>query len=92
MELNTSWNLENKIRNNCFFFSFYSQNTKVGESFDTDTTFIHISLNYGMGKNNNLIIDTNNLSSEYKKILPNIRMLHVNLDNYKRMWYDNVAK
>ena len=23
MELNTSWNLENKIKNNCFFFSFY---------------------------------------------------------------------
>ena len=92
MELNTSWNLENKIRNNCFFFSFYSQNTKVGENFDTNTTFIHISLNYGMGKNDNLIIDTNNLSSEYKKILPNIRMLHVNLDNYKRIWYDNVAK
>lgn len=92
MELNTSWNLENKIRNNCFFFSFYSQNTKVGENFDTNITFIHISLNYGMGKNDNLIIDTNNLSSEYKKILPNIRMLHVNLDNYKRIWYDNVAK
>lgn len=92
MELNTSWNLENKIRNNCFFFSFYSQNTKVGENFDTNTTFIHISLNYGMGKNDTLIIDTNNLSSEYKKILPNIRMLHVNLDNYKRIWYDNVAK
>ncbi len=92
MELNTSWNLENKIRNNCFFFSFYSQNTKVGENFDTNTTFIHISLNYGMGKNDKLIIDTNNLSSEYKKILPNIRMLHVNLDNYKRIWYDNVAK
>ena len=92
MELNTSWNLENKIRNNCFFFSFYSQNTKVGENFDTNITFIHISLNYGMGKNDKLIIDTNNLSSEYKKILPNIRMLHVNLDNYKRIWYDNVAK
>ena len=88
MELNTSWNLENKIKNNCFFFSFYSQNTKVGENFNTNTTFIHISLNYGMGKNGTLIIDT----SEYKKILPNIRMLHVNLDNYKRIWYDNVAK
>ena len=88
MELNTSWNLENKIKNNCFFFSFYSQNTKVGENFNTNTTFIHISLNYGMGKNDTLIIDT----SEYKKILPNIRMLHVNLDNYKRIWYDNVAK
>ena len=88
MELNTSWNLENKIKNNCFFFSFYSQNTKVGENFNTNTTFIHISLNYGMGKNDTLIIDTR----EYKKILPNIRMLHVNLDNYKRIWYDNVAK
>ena len=88
MELNTSWNLENKIKNNCFFFSFYSQNTKVGENFNTNTTFIHISLNYGMGKNDTLIIDT----SEYKKILPNIRMLHVNLDNYKKLWYDNVAK
>ena len=88
MELNTSWNLENKIKNNCFFFSFYSQNTKVGENFNTNITFIHISLNYGMGKTDKLIIDT----SEYKKILPNIRMLHVNLDNYKRIWYDNVAK
>ena len=88
MELNTSCSLENKIRNNCFFFSFYAQNTKVGEEFDTDLMFIYISLNYGMGKNDTLIIDT----SEYKKILPNIRMLHVNLDNYKRIWYDNVAK
>ena len=45
-----------------------------------------------MGKNDNLIINTNNLSNEYKKILPNIRMLHVNLDNYKKIWHDNVAK
>ena len=45
-----------------------------------------------MGKNDNLIIDTNNLSNEYKKILPNIRMLHVNLNNYKKIWYNNVAK
>ena len=92
MELNTSCSLENKIRNNCFFFSFYAQNTKVGEEFDTDLMFIHISLNYGMGKTDKLIIDTNNFSDEFETVLPNIRILHVNLDNYKKLWYDNVAK
>ena len=81
MELNTSCSLENKIRNNCFFFSFYAQNTKVGEEFDTDLMFIHISLNYGMGKTDKLIIDTNNFSDEFETVLPNIRILHVNLDN-----------
>ncbi len=92
MELNTSCSLENKIRNNCFFFSFYAQNTKVGEEFDTDLMFIHISLNYGMGKTDKLIIDTNNFSDEFETVLPNIRILHVNLDNYKKLWHDNVAK
>lgn len=92
MELNTSCSLENKIKNNCFFFSFYAQNTKVGEEFDTDLMFIHISLNYGMGKTDKLIIDTNNFSDEFETVLPNIRILHVNLDNYKKLWYDNVAK
>lgn len=92
MELNTSCSLENKIKNNCFFFSFYAQNTKLGEEFDTDLMFIHISLNYGMGKTDKLIIDTNNFSDEFETVLPNIRILHVNLDNYKKLWYDNVAK
>ena len=54
--------------------------------------FIHISLNYGMGKTDKLIIDTNNFSYEFETVLPNIRILHVNLDNYKKLWYDNVAK
>ena len=54
--------------------------------------FIHISLNYGMGKTDKLIIDTNNFSDEFETVLPNIRILHVNLDNYKKLWYDNVAK
>ena len=45
-----------------------------------------------MGKTDKLIIDTNNFSDEFETVLPNIRILHVNLDNYKRIWYDNVAK
>ena len=92
MELNTSWSEETRIRNNCFFFSFYSQFTKIGERFDTKTKFVYISLNYSMGVKKGLIIDSDNMPEEYKKILPNLRLMHVNLDNYKRMWYDNVAK
>ena len=92
MELNTSWGEETIVRNNCFFFSFYSQFTKVGERFDTITKFVHISLNYNMGLKRGLIIDSENMPEEYKKILLNLRFMHVNLDNYKKVWYDNVAK
>ena len=56
MELNTSFSLENRIRNNCFFFGFCFQNAKVGEDFDTNTSFVHISLNYGMTKSEGLIL------------------------------------
>ena len=91
MELNTSWDIETRIRNNCFFFSFYSQYTKSGENYDINRKFIHISLNYNVvGKNE--IVDSNNWNQEFKEAIPNIRFIYVNLAKRKKMWYDNVAK
>ena len=91
MELNTSWDIGTRIRNNCFFFSFYSQYTKAGNKYDTKKRFIHISLNYNVG-NKGEIIDSNNWNNEFGETFPNLRFINVNLEKHKKMWYDNVAK
>ena len=91
MELNTSWDIGTRIRNNCFFFSFYSQYTKSGEEYDLRKKFIHISLNYNVvGKGE--IIDSNNWNDEFEITFPNLRFINVNLAKRKKIWYDNVAK
>lgn len=93
MELNSSVSTSNIVRNNCFFFSFYSQRAKVGEDYDVNNYYIQISLNYNMSRKLAYRFDSdeyfNSLPFNY---LPNLRIIHLNLDKFGRIWYDNDGK
>ena len=42
LELNTNFQKPIKVRNLNYFSGFYSENTKIGETYDYKTMFIHI--------------------------------------------------
>ena len=92
LELNTSFDKATRIRNNCFFFSFYSQHAKSGKSYDLKTEFIHISLNYNMGNKYDYFCELNTNDNKELNLLENILIRHVNLEKFANIWYDNVAK
>lgn len=92
LELNTSFDKATRIRNNCFFFSFYSQHTKRGKTYDLKTEFIHISLNYNMGNKYDYSCELNTNDNKELNLLENILIRHVNLEKFANIWYDNVAK
>ena len=50
IELNSSFNDVTRIRNLNYYFAFCSQHIIKGKSYDIDSEFIHISLNYRASK------------------------------------------
>ncbi len=46
VELNSSYGMIDRVRNINYYFSFCSQHTEAGDEYDTETLFIHVSLNY----------------------------------------------
>ena len=93
IELNSEWDRETRLRNNAYFFSFYSGFIKSGSEFDKNIKFIHVSLNFNMNKDMVKMYDTNDLDSTFSNLfLENVRMIHVNLDYHRKKWYDDVAK
>lgn len=81
------------MRNKSYFFSFYSQVINAGEDYDEKTEFIQIQFNYGMPNKYGLceILDEHS-GKNYELFLKNIKLIHVNLDKFGKIWYDNVAK
>ena len=93
MEVNTAWEESTKMRNKSYFFSFYSQVVNAGEDYDEKTEFIQIQFNYGMPNKYGLCEILDEYSGKnYELFLKNIKLIHVNLDKFGKIWYDNVAK
>ena len=69
VELNSSFDEVNRIRNLNYYFSFCSQYTIEGDAYDIESDFIHISLNYKASKNSPLIACYTFYDKENKKEL-----------------------
>ena len=89
LELNTNFQKPIKVRNLNYFSGFYSENTKIGETYDYKTMFIHIDLSYGLGKNNPEEKTYTLNCPEYGDLyVENFKIVVFNMDRIMKFWYD----
>ena len=90
LELNSTYNEEDKIRNMNYYFSFCSQYTIAGEKYDIESEFIHISLNYNVRKDTPLIkCYTIYDKSHEEELDPRFKCYEINVEKFAKLWYDN---
>ena len=90
LELNSTYNEEDKIRNMNYYFSFCSQHTIAGEKYDIESEFIHISLNYNVRKDTPLIkCYTIYDKSHEEELDPRFKYYEINVEKFAKLWYDN---
>ena len=90
LELNSTYNEEDKIRNMNYYFSFCSQYTIAGEKYDIESEFIHISLNYNVRKDTPLIkCYTIYDKSHNEELDPRFKYYEINVEKFAKFWYDN---
>ncbi len=90
IEMNATSPLWLHLRNLNFFSTIFSKDTEVGQSYDTQTQFLHIDFTYGIPKSKNIPC-----MQEYKiqsdtliPYLENVRIIEFNMDLIKEMWYN----
>ncbi len=96
IELNSVLKPEIIVRNEHYFSAFISNYVHIGEVYNTNVKFIQISLSFNINLENDLV-KTYYTTARINKVIQelfmyNIRKIHINLDNWKKVWYDNVAK
>ena len=90
LELNSTYNEEDKIRNMNDYFSFCSQYTIAGEKYDIESEFIHISLNYNIRKETPLIkCYTIYDKSHDEELDSRFKYYEINVEKFAKFWYDN---
>ena len=90
LELNSTYNEEDKIRNMNYYFSFCSQYTIAGEKYDIESEFIHISLNYNVREDTPLIkCYTIYDKSHEEELDPRFKYYEINVEKFAKFWYDN---
>ena len=90
LELNSTYNEEDKIRNMNYYFSFCSQYTIAGEKYDIELEFIHISLNYNVRKDTPLIkCYTIYDKSHDEELDSRFKCYEINVEKFAKLWYDN---
>ena len=90
LELNSTYNEEDKIRNMNYYFSFCSQYTIAGEKYDIESEFIHISLNYNVRKDTPLIkCYTIYDKSHDEELDSRFKYYEINVEKFAKFWYDN---
>ena len=90
LELNSTYNEEDKIRNMNYYFSFCSQYTIAGEKYDIESEFIHISFNYNVRKDTPLIkCYTIYDKSHDEELDSRFKYYEINVEKFAKFWYDN---
>ena len=92
LELNTSNSPATRVRNMHFLTSFYSQQTKRGDKYDTETTFAQINLNYNAESKEEIVERYNFRTKDGKVREVNLTIVDVNMDKLMEACYDNPEK
>ena len=93
IELNSSFNDVTRIRNLNYYFAFCSQHIIKSESYDIDSEFIHISLNYRAAKKDPLIAQYTLYDEKNKKELDErFKYYEINVEKFAKFWYDKDMK
>ena len=76
-----------------FFYTFCSTHTTIGNKYDIETEFLHISLNYAMSINSPYISIYEWYDKAHEKALPiKHKYIEVNVEKYGKLWYDKNIK
>jgi len=90
LEVETGTSLETRMKNFIGFIKVISQNATRKESYDTETRYLHIDFQYGLGPNKKLISKFHlDEEEDDERYLKNIEMLSINMDSAKNFWYTN---
>lgn len=93
IELNSSFNDVTRIRKLNYYFAFCSQHIIKSESYDIDSEFIHISLNYRASKKDQLIAQYTLYDEKNKKELDErFKYYEINVEKFAKFWYDKDMK
>ena len=88
MEINTSNPMYLHTRNLIFFETLYTKKTKVGESYNTTTKFIHIDLTYGIKNDEKEYRKYYIMDNEKRKYIKNKEIIEYNMDKIMSFWYN----
>ena len=82
------------IRNFAYLCSFYSQNTRRGKAYDTDTLYVQVNLNFGETPYNrsDKIITRAYMRDENGILIENFTILNVFVENIKKICYNNAKE
>ncbi len=92
VEINTNSDLATTVRNFSYFSSFISQNTVVGEKYDTKRNFVQICLNFGEAKIKKTIRHYKMQTDEHDVYLETFHIYAINMDNLSNVWYDKSSE
>ena len=79
------------VRNFAYLCSFYNQNTRKGDSYDTETLCVQININFGSSPYNrsDKIMTKAYMQDEDGVIIANFAIWNVFVENIKRVCYNN---
>ena len=93
IELNNSYYPALHNRNASYIFSKYSEEVKVGETYNKMKMFIQINLTKGLSKDYpSLEIYTLKGEKSNKKYIDNLIILEFNIDKIKDEWYNGISE
>ena len=93
VELNSSYSEIDRVRNLNYYFAFCSEHTEAGDVYDTETLFIHVSLNYRTSMKEPLIKRYELYDKVNDCVLdPRFVYYEINVEKFAKQWYDNDMK
>lgn len=92
LELNTSNDLATRVRNMHYLTSFYSQQSKRGERYDVETSFVQINLNYNALEDEDIVERYTFKNEVGKPRKVNLSIIDVNMDKLMQVCYDKPEK
>ena len=93
VELNSCYSKIDRVRNLNYYFAFCSEHTEAGDVYDTETLFIHVSLNYRTSMKEPLIKRYELYDKVNDCVLdPRFIYYEINVEKFAKQWYDNDMK
>ena len=79
------------VRNFAYLCSFYSQNTRKGDSYDTESLYVQVNINFGYSPYNrsNKIMTKAYMQDEDGVIIDNFAIWNVFVENIKQVCYNS---
>lgn len=92
VEINTNSDLATKVRNFSYFTSFISQNTVVGDKYDTKLNFVQICFNFEESKSKKAIRHYKLQTDDLELYLQTFHIYAINMDKLSKVWYDKSSE